>query len=158
MAETVIRKIENMKKVILANVLFLIARLGLKIGEVEEKVGVSTGYLSRLKDNSTNIKLELVAALAEVLGYPMDLLCTVDLTAMTPNEVTAVLFISKLTDETVKGTRRWDRFSRKDAKDVIGYDSGYTSHPLFRCRDDRMPYFNSTFAQQDGTELAGDTL
>ena len=109
-------KKEILKKVILANVMYLINKLGLKVGKVEEAIGVSTGYLSRLggEGNSTKIGVELVSALSVVLKIPMDILCHVDLTALTPNESTAILFIGKLMQETIENMRRWQRYRPGD--------------------------------------------
>lgn len=157
MATSVIKKMDALKKIILANVFYLINKLGLKIGDVEERAGVSTGYLSRLNkdDNSTKLGLDLVSSLSTVLGLPMDLLCHVDLTGLTPNEAKAVMFIGKLMTETISNDRNWIRVTRKDMAELETYKDGSTANPLVR-GDGVHLWYDSKFAEVQGTEVAGD--
>ena len=124
---------------------------------MEDKVGVSTGYLSRLnkEDNSTKLGLDLVSALSVVLGFPMDLLCHVDLTGLTPNEAKAVMFIGKLMTETIDSVRNWIRITRKDMAELTAYQDGSTNNPLVRGDESRL-WYDSKFAEVQGTEVAGD--
>ena len=157
MTTTLADKTSNMKKNVLKNVFSLIEKQNLKIGEVEEKIGVSAGYLSRLNkdDNTTKISLELVNSLSEVLGTSIDMLCKYDLFGMTPNEVRIIQFVEKLTQETLSNNRKWNRETKNDINAIEIYGNGYTSHPLFRAPDGVVLY-NSKFAEYSGTTVSGD--
>jgi len=56
---------------IAANARFLCRSQGKKIGEMEAAVGVSTGYLSRVK-GKVMLRIDIGYALAEYLGVSMD--------------------------------------------------------------------------------------
>lgn len=58
------------KETVIQNILFLTRKNGIKIGELEKSIGVSTGYLSRCK-HFKDITVGHVIKAAEVLGCPI---------------------------------------------------------------------------------------
>ena len=150
-------KKEILKRVILANVMYLINKMDLKVGKVEEAIGVSTGYLSRLgsEGNSTKIGLDLVSSLSTVLNVPMDLLCHVDLTALTETENSAVMFIGKLTDGTISGSEVWGKITSVDLAGLTVFSDGTTANPLIKGRGKEM-WYASRFARNTGTKICGE--
>lgn len=134
------------KKVCLKNLGILIDQKKIKIGQLEQAVGVSAGYLSRLSkdDNTTKISIELLAALSEQLDVSMDTLACTDLEAMTPTEQYIYLFIEKLMQETQFSNRSWEKETQGALATVKPCGGGTTSHPLFRYEDGDV-YFNSFF-------------
>ena len=158
MAPGVIKRPENLKKIILSNVFYLIGKLDLRVGEVEEQIGVSTGYLSRLNkdDKSTKISLDLVFSLSEVLGVPLDMLCSVDMAASTPNDLKAIRFVEQLAKETSLGSRRWDKESLRQLSEIRVFANGNTDHPLYKSNHAGDACFNSSFAIKNGTRVIND--
>ncbi len=88
---------------------YLAKEKGLKIGDLEEKAGVSKGYLSRInKEGNTSIpSIELLCSIAEQLGVSVDYL--VNYRAFEPTEGEAFLmkFLDKVLHRTVCGKLEW---------------------------------------------------
>ena len=82
---------------------------GLKIGDIEEKAGVSKGYLSRInKEDSTSIPtIDLLASIAGQLDVGIDFLVNYPLGTLSPNEEFVFQFIDKLTTATTTGKMEW---------------------------------------------------
>ena len=140
-----------------ANVPLLIEKKGLRVGALEAKIGLSTGYISRIckEDNSTKISADLLAALSAELEVSMDLLGCCDLGGLTPRAQSMALFCEKLTEETLFADRSWDRDSFASIDDAERHFDGKTSHPLFHHDGDDL-YFNSHFAREQGTKVKSD--
>lgn len=140
-----------------ANVPLILERKDIRVGALENKIGLSTGYLSRIckEDNSTKISADLLASLSAELEVSMDLLGCCDLGGMTPRAQSIALFCEKLTQETLFTDRIWDRDSIRDIKDSDRFPDGTTSHPLIY-HDAGVPYINSHFARTLGAQINGD--
>ena len=97
------------KKRCIDNIYALAKSKGLKIGDIEEKAGVSKGYLSRInKDDNTSIPtVDLLASIAEQLGVGIDYLVNFTVGSMTPNEELVYQFIDKLTFATYANQIEW---------------------------------------------------
>ena len=79
------------------NVKFAAKQKQMKIGDIEEKAGVSPGYFSRLagKDDR-NSTIDALMNVADLLGVSFELLLTSDLESKTPTERLVLDFISAL--------------------------------------------------------------
>lgn len=97
------------KKRCIENIYALAKEKGLKIGDIEEKAGVSKGYLSRInKEDSTSIPtIDLLASIAEQLGVGIDFLVNFPRGVLSPNEEFVYQFIDKLMRGTVAGKLDW---------------------------------------------------
>lgn len=97
------------KKRCIENIYALAKAKGLKIGDLEEKAGVSKGYLSRInKEDSTSIPaVDLLASIADQLGVGIDLLVNYPIGTMSPNEEFVYQFIDKLITATTSGKMEW---------------------------------------------------
>lgn len=97
------------KKRCIENIYALAKEKGLKIGDIEEKAGVSKGYLSRInKEDSTSIPtIDLLASIAEQLGVGIDFLVNFPRGVLSPNEEFVYQFIDKLMRGTMAGKLDW---------------------------------------------------
>lgn len=144
--------------ILLNNVRFLVKQSNRKMGEVEEAVGVSPGYLSRIgkSDNFAKVPVNVVSALAHELKVTVDTLIGYDLSSLSPNEQYVGAFLEKLIAETKQGTISWERFSADNlAETVKVYEDGSTSLPLLSYGWNKLIYCSS-FGPDDGCMPTGD--
>lgn len=134
------------------NALFLIRQKNLRIGQVETDAGVSPGFFSKLtKEGSSKPSIEFAMRVAKILDTSLDLLISIDLTDMGPNESYILKFLSQLVKDTVAGDLPW-RAQTKHQLENVRVKNGKPSHPLFstskRSEDENgifydLPLFNS---------------
>lgn len=130
----------NFNKTLLGkNIKYLAAQKGIKVGDLENQVEVSTGYFSRLvsddgKNSSTLV--DTICRVAEKLGTSVNTLISTDLSALTPNETLLSKFFDKLGKDTADNVLIWDL----ETKNQLDNPSYQANHPLFANRD---PYGNS---------------
>ena len=98
----------------LSNISTLIQQRGMKIGELEAKVGVSAGYLSRLgKEDSKAIPaIDVIWRIARELGVNIELLVDGNFDHATENLAYLQKFIQRLFEKTVTGGLDWQSYSR----------------------------------------------
>lgn len=82
---------------------------GLKIGDLEEKAGVSRGYLSRInKEGNTSVpSIELLGSIADQLGVSVDYIVNYRVFELTEGEAYLLKFLDKLLHRTVCGKLEW---------------------------------------------------
>lgn len=114
---------------LLDNVYRLAKQNNIKIGELEQSVGVSTGYLSRLAkdENKGSFSAELLCALADKLGTTMGALVFTDAKGLTDNEKYLMEFLDKLTADTEKYVVEWTMMEPMIEDATYIFD-----HPMFR--------------------------
>ncbi len=97
------------KKRCIDNIYALAKAKGLKIGDIEEKAGVSKGYLSRInKDNSASVPtVDLLESIAEQLEVGIDYLVNFQSGILTPNEEFVFRFVDRLSKQTIAGRMDW---------------------------------------------------
>lgn len=81
----------------------------LKIGDMEEKAGVSRGYLSRINksDKSTSPSIEVLASIAQQLGVTIDYLVNDWGDGLTQTEDMVIDFVDRLKFNTTEGKQEW---------------------------------------------------
>ena len=96
-----IRCIENIYKIA--------KEKGIKIGELEEKAGISKGYLSRVTkpDYQGSPSIEVLDSIANQLEVGIDFIVNYSHDALTPNEEFVAKFIDKITRRTMAGKVEW---------------------------------------------------
>lgn len=142
---------------------------GVKIGELEKEAGVSTGYLSKLNkgENTSSPSIELLVAVARVLGVTIDMLIYSEYDGLSANEKYVLKFLDKLVDDTLSGELQWEKETKKQLLNVdCGYDGGeaYAAHPLFDVKEVPIeegryrlePCYCSSFFPDGETKIAGD--
>lgn len=121
------------KKRCIENIYAIAKEKNIKIGDMEEKAGVSKGYLSRInkENNTTSPSIEVLASIAETLSVTVDMLMNGDFASMNANEKFVFDFLGKLNSETEKGYVQWEKETPKELKRVKYYD-GQPDHPLLK--------------------------
>lgn len=104
------------KMKLMNNINALIKDRGLKIGELESELKVSTGYLSRMSkpENETIPSVDFIWKLADKLQVSVDFLIDGDYTTATNNLEFMANFIHSLIKETDEMNMDWQRFSNPD--------------------------------------------
>lgn len=104
------------KAKLMNNINALIKERGLKIGELENELKVSTGYISRMSkpENETMPSVDFVWKIASKLQVSVDFLIDGDYTNATDNLDFMANFIHTLIKETDAMNMDWQRFSNPD--------------------------------------------
>mgnify|MGYP004521987891 FL=1 len=139
----------NFDKTLLGkNIKFLATQKGIKVGDIENEAGVSTGYLSRLanEDNKNNFPImDLIFLISNKLDVSVNTLLSVDLSNLTPNEILLSQFFDKLSKDTQDNKLVWELESRAKLEEC----KQQGNHPLFYAYEPRNPetefYYHSTY-------------
>lgn len=104
-------------------------RKGLSIFELEDRVGVYSGYFSRIyKDQKKKIGFDVLVNCAQVLGTTVDTLCDLDCVTLSPDAIMLNDFLIKLGNKTCQDELVWKKqepdslatvFLKKDGASVI---------------------------------------
>lgn len=127
------RCVEDMfnKELCINNIYNLAKQQGIKIGDLEEKAGVSRGYLSRInKPDGASPSIEMLTSIAEQLGTSVDYLIYSSTDSLSINGVMIVDFVEKLLANTALARQEWTR----DPYDILtkqSYSKFDLIHPLF---------------------------
>jgi|GEM_PF-570698 len=115
---------EITKKIMLANINYLLKEKGMKIGELESAIGVSTGYISRLnREGSAKPGLDFLVKVAKALDVSYDVLLSLSLIDLTPTEQYLDQFVCRLIKQTKEDEISWN--AEKDrSRGIIDIDDG----------------------------------
>lgn len=95
-------------KICINNIYTISKNMGIKIGELEESVGLSKGYLARLKrDGESFPAVDKLYAISKRLNVSMDSLMDEEISEMAPDGIVAYQFLEKLYDDSVKYNITW---------------------------------------------------
>lgn len=126
------------------NIKYLAEQKGIKIGALEDKIKVSTGYFSRLANEDAkpgSSQLDIIFAAADVLKISISTLVSADLSSFTQNEKLLSEFFDKLQKDTAEENLAWELESQKMLD-----DEDYASrHPLFYIDEYDNLYYKSQF-------------
>ncbi|MCP1110883.1 helix-turn-helix domain-containing protein [Ohessyouella blattaphilus] len=113
---------------LLKNINILIKERGLKIGELETSVGVSTGYLSRLHRAETNVipGIDFVSNIADALDVSIDALINSEFDRPNDNTMYMANFLKELISDTNQLVYDWELSISTEATDNA-YGTGVTS-------------------------------
>lgn len=97
------------RQTVINNLMTLIQNSGMKVGDVEKKLGVSAGYLSRLskKENESALSAEFIWKISQVFGVSVDTLVRENLEQEDKMIDYMRKFIGKLADKTTSGELVW---------------------------------------------------
>ena len=103
------------------NITALMQQKKLKIGEVEQQIGISTGYLSKMlkKETEAAPSTDIIWKLAKVLGVSTDMLIEGDFSKATDNLQYMRNFLYRLQTLTDANKLEWDRISIHDINDAL---------------------------------------
>lgn len=110
------------KQKLMDNIYALIQESGIKIGELENELGVSTGYISRLNKNpDSTINIELAWKIAKYFGVSVDVLVEGDMTKARDNLRYMGRFLDQLRAKTDANELEWDSIYIEDVnKELCG--------------------------------------
>lgn len=134
------------KNRLVSNIEYLLKKRNIKVGDLESKCGVSTGYISRLKNNESNDvspSAEVLLKLSMNLNVSLTSLLCSDYEAMTETELFLQMFLVDMISKTEKNQILWDRYASYCIYDetfddnqtrlpiIDSYPSGYGNENLF---------------------------
>lgn len=113
------------------NIYTMAKATGKKIGDLEEKAGVSRGYLSRIsKPDAASPSIETLTAVATELGVSVDYLLFYDSTAYSKSEKVMLEFLDSLLQKSISKDVEWATDSVEGfCKE--SYQEFKSEHPLF---------------------------
>lgn len=94
---------------VIKNLMTLVQNSGMKVGDVEKKLGVSAGYLSRLskKENESALSAEFIWKISQLFGVSVVTLVKEDLGQEDKMIGYMRKFIGRLTQKTLSGELEW---------------------------------------------------
>lgn len=112
------------------NINTLIKDKNIKIGELENSIGISTGYLSKMSkaENESMPGIDLIWKLAQKLGTSIDMLVGGDFERSNDNLFQLIRLLDKMKKDTEMHNIEWKRIPKEFYKKV---KSGEERHPLF---------------------------
>lgn len=103
------------------NIMTLIQQKKLRIGEVEQQIGISTGYLTKMLKKETDAapSADIIWKLAKVLSVSTDMLIEGDFSKATDNLQYMRKFLYRLQLLTDTNDLEWDRISISDVDEAL---------------------------------------
>lgn len=103
------------------NIMALIQQKKLRIGEVEQQIGISTGYLTKMlkKETDSAPSTDIIWRLSKVLGVSTDMLIEGDFSKATDNLQYMRKFLYRLQSLTDTNELEWDRISISDVNEAL---------------------------------------
>lgn len=124
------------KQRLMDNIYALIQDRGIKIGELENEIGVSTGYISRLNKNSESaVSVEIVWKIAKFFGVSVDMLVEGDMSKARNNLQFMGRFINALKEKTDTNRLEWSSIYIEDIDHYLRI-SDPVEFPIITTRSD----------------------
>lgn len=136
---------------------YLAKERGLKIGDLEEKAGVSKGYLSRInKEGNTSVpSIELLSSVAEQLGVSVDYLVNYRVFEPTEGEAFLMKFLDKVLHRTICGKLEW----ACESESVVNEDSAApVNNPLVSIVDGYSGEFDALYKTHEFNSRFGNAV
>lgn len=129
------------KNVLLKNISYLVKKKGIKIGNLESKIGVSTGYISRIskKSNGVATGVDIIMKIAKELGVAMEVLISVDLEAIGDNEQYLLNLMKTLESKTDARAIFWETMEPRIVKEILDGET-YSDIPMFEVAPGQNQY------------------
>ncbi len=125
------------KRLLASNITFLMRKEGIRISELEKKLGISAGYLARTlgHDSKKKISIDVVWNIAQLFGIDIKDLLEFKLWLPRSNTELVRLFIKKLWRDTVEKTLNWEY----DGGLMYDLDGRYMQLGLVSQKDEETP-------------------
>ena len=120
------------KNRLVSNIEYLLKKRNIKVGDLESRCGVSTGYISRLKNNESNDvspSAEVLLKLSLVLNVSLTSLLCSNYESMTETELFLQMFLVDMINKTENNKVFWDRYSSYCIYDET-FDDNQTKLPI----------------------------
>lgn len=148
------------KNRLVSNIEYLLKRRNIKVGDLENQCGVSTGYISRLKNNDNNDtspSAEVLLKLSKLLNVSLTSLLCSNFELMTETELFLQMFLVDMISKTESNQLFWDRLSQYSIYNET-YEDRVTELPIISTYHDGFgdehKYYYSLFFEQ-GMEVDG---
>ena len=129
------------------NIVFLAKKHGMRVGELEDIIGVSAGYLSRtIKENSKKkISVDIVWKIARLFGTDIKTLTEKELWISRSNTDLLERFLERLYNDTKDNFFSWEY----DGGLMVMLKDRYTEMGLVTEEDDETPVYHPNHLNQD---------
>ena len=126
------------KNRLVSNIEYLLKRRNIKVGDLESQCGVSTGYISRLKNNESSDaspSAEVLLKLSKVLNVSLTSLLCSEYESMTETELFLQMFLVDIINKTESNQLVWNRNQPSSIFNET-FGDGYTKIPVIEVYTD----------------------
>ncbi len=113
------------KSVLISNISSLLKEHGIKIGELEEILGISAGYISRAANSERKLSIDVVWKIAQLFNCSLYSLLEIDRSNLSGRDKFYCAFLEKLIRETEDQSIEWE----KELAEKLNRENG-GNHPL----------------------------
>ena len=113
------------KKMLISNIDYLLRERHMTASQLEELIGVSNGYLSRLALNDSEPGIDVVCTIARYLHIALEELMCLDLVKRSEKEEKVITLLEKMIDDTISDKMYWDKFTYYNSPETM-YSSDET--------------------------------
>lgn len=140
---------------LISNITFLAKKNNLRIGEIENMLGLSAGYISRTaKENSAKkLSIDVVWKIARLFEVDIKYLLETDLQIPDSNSDLAVKFLEKAYQDTESGLIEW----QCNGGVISELDDSFSSSGLVTYENDK-PYYHSMYLSRDARFVLADDI
>ena len=156
------------KKMLISNIDYLLRERHMTASQLEELIGVSNGYLSRLAVNDSEPGIDVVCTIARYLHIALEELMCLNLVKRSEKEEKVITLLEKMIDDTISDKMYWDKFTAKEfmseaknerrdkcdsKKIIISYGEYYDEETNMIVKN---PYYNSPVTMYSNDETLSD--
>ena len=125
------------KTIFMNNITYLLKRRNIKIGDLENKIGVSKGYISRINKKSDGVAagVDIVYKIALALEVSVDVLISVDLQTVDDNEVYLLNLLKSFQKKTENREVFWNKIDLRTIGSMLA-GKEYTDIPMLHTHPD----------------------
>ena len=153
------------KKMLISNIDYLLRERHMTASQLEELIGVSNGYLSRLAVNDSEPGIDVVCTIARYLHIALEELMCLNLVKRSEKEEKVITLLEKMIDDTISDKMYWDKFTAKEfmseaknerrdkcgsKKIIISYGEYYDEETNMIVKN---PYYNSPVTMYSSDEI-----
>lgn len=158
------------KKLLMNNIIYLLREHQMSDSELEEKIGVSNGYLSRLAVNDSEPGIDVVCSIARCFNVALEELACLDMAKRSEKESKVISLLEKLIKDTEADKMYWDKFTFREfaldenneyrnkcssRKALISYEEFFDDDSETYIK---YPYYNSPVSSHSYSENISDFI
>lgn len=132
------------KTIFMNNITYLLKRKKMKIGDLENRIGVSKGYISRINKKSDGVAagIDIVYKIAQALEVSVDVIISVNLQTVDDNEIYVLNLLQSFQKKTENREIFWNKIDLRTIGSMLG-GKEYTDIPMLHTHpDDRSETFD----------------
>ena len=156
------------KKLLMSNIDYLLNERHITALQLEESIGVSGGYLSRLAANDSEPGIDVVCSIARCFNIALEELICLNLAKRSEKEEKVISLLEKMIEDTETDKMYWDKFTVKEftfdgkdeRRDKYGSKETIISYGEYFDEDNNIivknPYYNSPVSMYSNNEILSD--